>query len=136
MKLAEALHGCADGAGLPAALKAYEDERRIEVLKIQNSARNSTEWFETIDRYQRPSSRCSSPIPCLTRSQRVSHENLRLRDPAWLSAVERWFRRPGGRERRRPAADVHALRPARPAPAQPRGGGADPDLCGGRRGRD
>ena len=60
------------------------------MLKLQNSARNSTEWFETLDRY------LSFPplqfaYSLLTRSQRVSHENLRLRDQAWLEEVERWF---------------------------------------------
>jgi hypothetical protein len=49
------------------------------VLKLQNSARNSTEWFETLERYLH-----FEPIQftysLLTRSQRVSHENLRLRD--------------------------------------------------------
>src|SRR3546814_18985095 len=62
----------------------------VEVLKLQNSARNSTEWFETLDRYLglEPTQFAYS---LLTRSQRVSHENLRLRDPAWLEGVERWF---------------------------------------------
>ena len=47
----------------PAALPAYEAERSVEVLKIQNAARNSTEWFENVDRYSasRPS---SSPTAC------------------------------------------------------------------------
>ena len=27
----------------------------------------------------------------LTRSQRISHENLRLRDKDWLEGYERWF---------------------------------------------
>ena len=72
------------------ALEGFYDERHVEVLKIQNSARNSTEWFETVDRY------IGFALPqfaysLLTRSQRVSHENLRLRDPSWLDSVERWF---------------------------------------------
>ncbi len=72
------------------ALAEYQAERSVEVLKLQNSARNSTEWFETLDRYldfDPPQFAYS----LLTRSQRVSHENLRLRDPAWLEGVERWF---------------------------------------------
>ena len=72
------------------ALEEYQAERNLEVLKLQNSARNSTEWFETLDRYLG-----FEPIQfaysLLTRSQRVSHENLRLRDRAWLEGVERWF---------------------------------------------
>jgi anthraniloyl-CoA monooxygenase len=72
------------------ALEEYQAERNLEVLKLQNSARNSTEWFETLERYLH-----FEPIQfaysLLTRSQRVSHENLRLRDKAWLEGVERWF---------------------------------------------
>jgi anthraniloyl-CoA monooxygenase len=79
-----------DKAALARGLADYQAERQVEVLKIQNSARNSTEWFETLDRYLD-----FEPIQfaysLLTRSQRVSHENLRLRDAAWLGVVERWF---------------------------------------------
>ncbi len=75
---------------LSAALGAYETERRVEVLKLQNAARNSTEWFETLHRYTD-----FHPIQfnysLLTRSQRVSHENLRVRDPASLERAEHWF---------------------------------------------
>jgi anthraniloyl-CoA monooxygenase len=92
MKLAAVLDrpDIADPATLRQALADYQAERQVEVLKIQNAARNSTEWFETIDRYID-----FEPIQfayaLLTRSQRVSHENLRLRDPRWLGDVERWF---------------------------------------------
>jgi anthraniloyl-CoA monooxygenase len=82
-------------AGLRAALADYQAERQVEVLKIQNSARNSTEWFETLDRYI-DFDLTQFTYALLTRSQRVSHENLRLRDPEWLGGVERWFSRGGG----------------------------------------
>ncbi|MDT9598333.1 bifunctional salicylyl-CoA 5-hydroxylase/oxidoreductase [Sphingosinicella rhizophila] len=72
------------------ALEEYQGERNLEVLKLQNSARNSTEWFETLDRYL-PFEPIQFAYSLLTRSQRVSHENLRLRDKAWLEGVERWF---------------------------------------------
>ncbi|MEO6433381.1 MAG: bifunctional salicylyl-CoA 5-hydroxylase/oxidoreductase [Sphingomicrobium sp.] len=88
IKLAEVLNRPA--LSLAAALDEYQAERNLEVLKLQNSARNSTEWFETLGRYLH-----FEPIQfaysLLTRSQRISHENLRLRDGAWLSSVERWF---------------------------------------------
>jgi anthraniloyl-CoA monooxygenase len=78
------------GLSLEAALDEYQAERSLEVLKLQNSARNSTEWFETLDRYLH-----FEPLQfaysLLTRSQRISHENLRLRDREWLEEVERWF---------------------------------------------
>ena len=83
---------------------AYQDERQVDVLKLQNAARNSTEWFETHRALPRPRRRCSSPIRLLTRSQRVSHENLRLRDKAFLEGVERWFvPQAGGLAGERPA---------------------------------
>jgi anthraniloyl-CoA monooxygenase len=75
---------------LEGALDEYQAERNLEVLKLQNSARNSTEWFETLERYTH-----FEPLQfaysLLTRSQRISHENLRLRDREWLEGVERWF---------------------------------------------
>ncbi len=88
IKLADVLNR--EGLSLEAALDEYQAERGLEVLKLQNSARNSTEWFETLDRYLH-----FEPLQfaysMLTRSQRISHENLRLRDREWLETVERWF---------------------------------------------
>ena len=75
---------------MQAAFKRYEDERRLEVLRLQNAARNSTEWFEDVERYLH-----LDPVQfnysLLTRSQRISHENLRQRDSAWLAGAEKWF---------------------------------------------
>jgi anthraniloyl-CoA monooxygenase len=60
------------------------------VLRIQNAARNSTEWFENVDRYAHlPPEQFAYSL--LTRSQRISHENLRLRDPATSSDYEHWI---------------------------------------------
>ncbi len=72
------------------ALASYQAVRSVEVLKIQNAARNSTEWFENVDRY------CSLQAEqffysLVTRSQRISHENLRVRDAAWLEGYEQWL---------------------------------------------
>ena len=64
--------------------------RRLEVLRLQSAARNSCEWFEQVERYVD-----LDPVQfnyaLLTRSQRVSHENLRLRDKGWLEQAECWF---------------------------------------------
>ncbi|BFO56672.1 bifunctional salicylyl-CoA 5-hydroxylase/oxidoreductase [Acidovorax sacchari] len=78
------------GGDLRDRLQHYEAVRGVEVLKIQNAARNSTEWFENVARYAglEPEQFAYS---LLTRSQRISHENLRLRDPAWLEGYERWL---------------------------------------------
>ena len=64
--------------------------RRVEVLKIQNAARNSTEWFENVARYANlPPEQFAYSL--LTRSQRIGHENLRLRDTTYVERIERWF---------------------------------------------
>lgn len=95
--LARNLRPVADGdsEGLAAALQAYEATRSVEVLKIQNAARNSTEWFEHVERYAglEPEQFAYS---LLTRSQRISHENLRLRDGAYVEGYERWLARHAG----------------------------------------
>ncbi|MEP7181557.1 MAG: bifunctional salicylyl-CoA 5-hydroxylase/oxidoreductase [Betaproteobacteria bacterium] len=81
--------------GLPAAMDAYEAERSVEVLKIQNAARNSTEWFESVERYTAFEAE-QFAYSLLTRSQRISHENLRLRDPAFVARIEAWYAQRGG----------------------------------------
>ena len=77
-------------ADAPAALAAYEAERRIDVLRIQSAARNSTEWFENVPRYAGMAPE-QFAYSLLTRSQRISHENLRLRDRAYLEGMESWL---------------------------------------------
>lgn len=78
------------GGDVQHALSRYQDVQRVEVLKLQNAARNSTEWFENVARYAHfePEQFAYS---LLTRSQRISHENLRLRDASWLDDYERWL---------------------------------------------
>ncbi len=82
---------------LAAALQSYEEERRTEALRLQNAARNSMEWFENARRYVRLEPE-QFAYSLLTRSQRVSHENLRLRDRGYLEGVERWFASRASRE--------------------------------------
>jgi anthraniloyl-CoA monooxygenase len=75
---------------LKQALQEYEDVRSVEVLKIQNAARNSTEWFENVNRYVNlPPEQFAYSL--LTRSQRISHENLRLRDKDYVEHYEDWI---------------------------------------------
>ncbi|HEX5214055.1 MAG TPA: bifunctional salicylyl-CoA 5-hydroxylase/oxidoreductase [Vicinamibacterales bacterium] len=80
----------AEDGPLPDALEAYQQERMTEALRLQNAARNSMEWFENVRRYITLDPE-QFTYSLLTRSQRVSHENLRLRDPRYLHGVERWF---------------------------------------------
>ncbi|WP_298928097.1 bifunctional salicylyl-CoA 5-hydroxylase/oxidoreductase [uncultured Ramlibacter sp.] len=75
---------------LDGALRDYQALRSVEVLKIQNAARNSTEWFENVERYAGlPPEQFAYSL--LTRSQRISHENLRLRDKAFVEGYEDWL---------------------------------------------
>ena len=87
ISLANLVH---DEASTKAAFEKYEDERRLEVLRLQSAARNSLEWFEQVERYLD-----LDPVQLnyslLTRSQRISHENLRERDQTWLESAERWY---------------------------------------------
>ncbi|MDK8871372.1 bifunctional salicylyl-CoA 5-hydroxylase/oxidoreductase [Paracoccus sp. SSJ] len=105
--LAEYLHS---EPTMQAAFERYQEERRIEVLRLQSAARNSLEWFEQVERYldMEP---LQFAYSLLTRSQRISHENLRLRDPEWLGQAEDWFQeRAGGRKGRRPMFAPFKLR--------------------------
>ena len=110
----------------------YEGARRTEVLRLQSAARNSLEWFEEVERYLD-----LDPVQfnysLLTRSQRISHENLRLRDPnGWAAPRHGSSARPAA-----PAtsarADVRAVPAARPEAREPRRRLADGAVQGGRR---
>ncbi len=83
------------------ALQAYEAVRSVEVLKIQNAARNSTEWFENVDRYSGLQAE-QFFYSMMTRSQRISHENLRVRDASWLQGYEQWLANPDRAAKGRP----------------------------------
>ena len=77
---------------IPLVLERYQALRHVDVLRLQNAAWNAMEWFEVCgerycDQLQAPQFMYSM----LTRSQRISHENLRLRDPKWLAGFESWF---------------------------------------------
>ena len=91
------LHGANQKSQIPEVLVAYQEARRVETLRIQNAAWNAMEWFEACGaRY------CDQLEPeqfmysMLTRSQRISHENLRARDPAWLGGYEQWLAEKNG----------------------------------------
>ena len=98
---------------IPEVLERYQALRNIDVLKLQNAAWNAMEWFEVVGR------RYADTLPpeqfmysMLTRSQRISHENLRLRDKGWLEGFERWFAE-------RSAQQSGVPMPASPTPPPP-----------------
>ena len=116
IKLAEVMsrpHIAQNRANMAEALDEYQKERHTEVLKIQNSARNSTEWFETLDRYLDFAPK-QFAYSLLTRSQRVSHENLRLRDPEWLADVERWLEEQAMEQAHETPSNTASAKPMQP----------------------
>ncbi len=87
--------GPGDGANrsddaIPAALAAYEAERRPVVASTQRAAQASLEWFENLGQYavQEPE---QFAFNIMTRSRRVTHGNLRLRDPEFTDRMDAWF---------------------------------------------
>ncbi len=82
----------ADTEMIGAVLTEYQSVRAVEVLRLQNAAWNAMEWFENVgERYADSLPPEQFMYSLLTRSQRISHENLRLRDAQWLEGFERWF---------------------------------------------
>jgi anthraniloyl-CoA monooxygenase len=76
-------------ADIPTALHAYQEEREVDALRLQSAARNAMIWFENVPRYASAFDLKQFNYSMLTRSQRVSHENLRLRDDQWLEGMEK-----------------------------------------------
>jgi anthraniloyl-CoA monooxygenase len=104
LALAACLH---EQPSVDAALAAYDAERRPVVASTQRAAQASLEWFENIGQY-RHQEPMQFAFNILTRSRRVTYDNLRLRDPEFVSEVDAWF---AGQETRRGVA---------PAPPQAR----------------
>ena len=94
LALAASLH---EQPGIPAALEAYEAERRPVVASTQRAAQASLEWFENLGQYtdQEPE---QFAFNIMTRSRRVTHGNLRLRDPEFAARIDTWF---AGHEKKR-----------------------------------
>ena len=75
---------------IPQALAAYESQRRPAVESLQRAAHASLLWFEDTERYMQLEP-LQFAFTLLTRSLRVTHENLRVRDPEFVANVDRWF---------------------------------------------
>jgi anthraniloyl-CoA monooxygenase len=78
-----------------AALDSYQQERSVEALRLQSAARNRMEWFENVARYVHLDPMQFS-YTLLTGSQRIGHENLRLRDSRYVAGVEAWVAEKSG----------------------------------------
>jgi len=75
---------------VPRALAAYELSRRLDVAKLQRAARVSQRWFECSRRYLG-----QQPLPfafnLMTRSKRITYDNLKQRDPGLVARIDAWF---------------------------------------------
>jgi len=80
----------ADQDDVPQALAVYEARRRPVVESTQRAAQTSLRWFETTERYYQKLEPIQFGFSLLTRSLRISHENLRLRDPDYVSGIDHW----------------------------------------------
>jgi anthraniloyl-CoA monooxygenase len=82
---------------VPTALAAYEEERRPLVESLQRAAQASLQWFEGTERYME-----TEPVQfgfnLLTRSLRITHEDLRVRDPELTAQIDRWFAEEASRQ--------------------------------------
>ncbi|GAA4912881.1 anthraniloyl-CoA monooxygenase [Stackebrandtia albiflava] len=87
--LAAALHRHSD---VPAALAEYQAERQPVVASTQRAAAASLEWFEDVGQYLRQHP-LRFAFNLLTRSRRITYDNLRLRDPELVDRVDDWFAR-------------------------------------------
>ncbi|MCK5943454.1 MAG: FAD-dependent monooxygenase, partial [Planctomycetes bacterium] len=88
---------------IPTALEAYEDARRVDVLKVQRAAQTSLEWFENSERYLQQSPE-RFVFNLMTRSKRITHDNLETRDPALVARVDRVVAQENGVDEDRPPA--------------------------------
>jgi anthraniloyl-CoA monooxygenase len=123
-----------DGASVPQVLEAYQEARFVETLKLQKAAQTSLEWFENTERYMQQDPVTFS-FNLMTRSKRITYENLAKRDPQLVRAADRVF---GEREGSPPprgwqlrAADVRAVSPPRARAAQPHRRQPDVPVLGG-----
>ncbi len=74
---------------IPKALAAYEEERRPIVERTQKAAQDSLQWFENVKRY-RDLDPTQFAFSLLTRSKRITFDNLKLRDAAFAEHVRSW----------------------------------------------
>jgi anthraniloyl-CoA monooxygenase len=75
---------------LDVAFDLYEEARRPEVESLQRAAKASRDWFEGADRY-RDMDPEQFVFSMLTRSQRITYDNLRVRDPGYMAGIDAWY---------------------------------------------
>jgi anthraniloyl-CoA monooxygenase len=88
---------------IPAGLESYEAGRRPQVESLQRAAQASLEWFESTERYH-DTEPLQFAFNLLTRSLRITHDNLKVRDPALVAQVDRWFAERAAKQSGRPVS--------------------------------
>ena len=72
------------------ALPAFQKKREPDVNALQRAAQVSMEWFEDVERYHDVMEPMQFSYQLLTRSLRINHENLRLRDDHLVATMDDW----------------------------------------------
>lgn len=120
--LAEAL---AVGGPLEEALAAYEAARRPPVESLQRAAQASLQWFEDVERYW-----TTEPLQfafnLLTRSLRITHDDLKTRDPAFIASVDAWYAKKSEEQSGAPAPAYTEVAPLTKPTADRRAGAVPP----------
>jgi anthraniloyl-CoA monooxygenase len=98
LALAESLRAAPD---VPSALEAYETARRPVAMSVQRAAQSSLEWFENLSHY-RDHHPLQLAFNFLTRSRRVTYDQLRQGDPEFVARVDRWMSETAGQTDARP----------------------------------
>jgi anthraniloyl-CoA monooxygenase len=105
--------------GITSALRAYEAARRPQIDSLQRAAQASLQWFEDTERYVRLEP-LQFAFTLITRSMRITHEDLRKRDPVFLEQVDRWVEAQAERQVNRvppgPSAPAAPIKSGRPTP--------------------
>jgi len=78
------------------ALASYEESRWVDAAKLQRTASVSQDWFERAAVMHKALEPLQLVASMMTRSKRVTHENLRLRDPALVAQLDAWFAKKQG----------------------------------------
>ncbi len=84
-----------NGDDVQGALRAYQETRWVDAAKLQKTATTSRRWFENIRRY-RDLHPLQFTVSMMSRSKRVTHGNLKLRDPGFIEQVDTWFAKQAG----------------------------------------
>ena len=95
-------HGWSD---VPKTLEAFTAARRPDTLKLQRAAKTSREWFENVARYERQTP-TQFTFNLMTRSRRITFNNLAKRDPDLVERTAREFAAAAGVPARDDAAPL------------------------------